>query len=175
MSNADESMLKVRELLFGEHMQEIEKTFSSLTKKQDQLHSNQSKKVKDIENSLTTEISNLKDYLEIINLKNGDEFVQTHQLINSTIEEAKSKLSSDLEKTKKLFSNDSLKIKESIKDLKIQMNEKLEEIKKRSNADILEIRKKYVSRELLSEILIGIAGAISEMESEKEQRSKNLN
>jgi len=152
MSN-DNSMLKVKELLFGEEVELINQRFLKLDKQIDKYREKQELKRDKLDNDFSDQLEDLKSSLSTNTFKLESDVSKTEANLNELITTFDLRLTSEIDDFKKETVEHFQEIKQKLRLLKEEILKDLSKLDSKHSSAVAEVKKDYVSRELLGKML----------------------
>lgn len=160
MSKDNEAMLKVKEILFGEEVNSIEKKIDELANKANQYQEKEKIKRESIDKKFSNELQSLKASLS----KSDTKF--TNEILTSN-----TKISAEINELRNQSNKNAKELSKELQLLKEELQLTIKKAQERSSAELGIVKQDYVSKELLSETLLNLARTMSPKKTPKKIES----
>ena len=174
MNVQDDSMKKVRELLFGEQAKEFNNTLVELQTLTTNQNLEQIAKTENLEKKLTENLLNLKDCFELSTLKVEDDIAKNESFFKESTSILEKTIESNYLKSTQEFKSDLQELKDLIAKQHIETTETITSLNQALSAEITALKKNYIPKRLLSDMFMDFSGALADPHNDDVKSNENL-
>ena len=158
--NNENSMLKVKELLFGDEVQNINKKFSELEKNHDSYRLKQKNENESLAEEIAKHSDSLKNSLDLNTLKLEEDMSNLESSFNELVTSFDLRVSGDVEDFKREVESRFKKVSDSIESLSQQISIDIQKRDEKYAKQVNEIKESHVSREMLAGLFSNLSSSL---------------
>ncbi len=172
MNNEENSLLKVRELIFGEKMSEYTNRFAETIDLINELKREQSQDLEQTKNEFNHEITSLKELLNTQSIESSEEIIELKKKFEAIVDKLGAKHVKSTEKLSQQIESKSNDLTLALANLSSDISKQLQLRGDSQHEKMQEIKTNYVSKDLLSKVFLDLGHAFQD---KNETPSKSLN